>query len=79
MFRGILFPFLVQRVGLKWGIVAVSALFAVIHLHVPSMLALFLLSAGLCVAYWRTGSLWVSIGMHAIFNGVTILLLKLVG
>jgi membrane protease YdiL (CAAX protease family) len=40
----------------------------VLHL----MISLFILSIGLAVAYWRTGSLWVSIAIHSIFNTVTL-------
>ena len=49
------------------------------HFHLPSFAALFLLSGALCLAYWRTGSLWVSIGMHTIFNAVSILALNIIG
>ncbi|NNJ71279.1 MAG: CPBP family intramembrane metalloprotease [Kiritimatiellales bacterium] len=37
-----------------------------------SFVALMVLSAGTCAAYLRTGSLWASMGMHAIFNAVTL-------
>ena len=79
IFRGVAFPYFVKRAGLKGGIVLVSLLFALLHFHLPSFLPLALLSAALCLAYWRTGSLWVSIGMHMIFNGVTILALNVAG
>lgn len=77
MFRGMVFPYLAKRVGLAGGTALVSLLFAGMHFHLPSFVPLFLLSAALCLVYWRTGSLWVGIGMHAIFNGVTILALNL--
>jgi len=77
MFRGLLFPYLVKRSGLAGGTVIVSLVFAGLHFHLPSLVPLVLLSAGLCLAYWRTGSLWASIGMHAIFNAVSILALNL--
>ncbi len=79
VFRGMLFPYLVKRGGLAGGTVLVSLLFAMMHLHLPSFLPIFLISAVLCLAYWRTGSLWVGIGMHAIFNAVNILALNLAG
>jgi len=79
MFRGMVFPCLVKHVGLAKGTVLASLLFAAMHFHLPSLLPLFLLSAMLCLAYWRTGSLWVGIGMHAIFNAVSILALNLAG
>jgi len=79
IFRGVLFPWLVRRVGFWPGVAVVSILFAAMHVHVPSLLPLFLLSTMFCVAYARTRSLWVPIGMHACFNGVTIVLLTLMG
>lgn len=75
VFRGILLPFLVSRMGLLKGIALVSLLFAGLHGHLPSLLPLFLLSALLSLAYARTQSLWVPIGMHVLFNGVTVILL----
>ena len=77
IFRGILFPYIAKRVGVTGGVLAVSAAFGLIHIHIPSILPLFLLSVALCLAYWRTGSLWVSMGIHAIFNAVGILAIKL--
>ena len=79
MFRGLMFPYLAKRAGLAGGTAVVSLLFAGMPFHLPSFVPLFLLSAVLCLAYWRTGSLWVGIGMHAIFNAVSILALNLAG
>ncbi len=75
LFRGILLPALAKRFGATASVVAVSVLFAGIHGHVPSLVPLFVLSAALCLAYIRTGSLASSIAMHALFNGVTVTLL----
>ena len=77
IFRGILFPYIVRHFGIAGGVLAVSVVFGLIHTHIPSILPLFLLSVALCLVYWRTGSLWVSIGMHAIFNAIGILAIKL--
>ncbi|MCF7818801.1 MAG: CPBP family intramembrane metalloprotease [Kiritimatiellales bacterium] len=79
IFRGLAFPYLVKRAGLAGGTALVSLLFALMHFHVPSLVPLFLLSCALCLAYWRTGSLWVNIGMHTIFNAVSILVLNMAG
>lgn len=78
-FRGVLLPWMVRRTGFWPGIVIVSAVFAAMHFHLPSFLPLFLLSAMFCVAYARTRSLLVPIGMHACFNAVTVVLLALTG
>ncbi|MDF7806374.1 CPBP family intramembrane metalloprotease [Pontiellaceae bacterium B12219] len=79
MFRGVVFPYLVKRVGLKTGVALVSILFALMHFHLPSFVPLLLLSGVLSLSYWRTGSLWTSIGIHMIFNAVTILVLNTAG
>ena len=79
VFRGILLPFAVRRAGFWPGIALVSLLFAGLHWHLPSFLPLFLLSVMFSLAYARTQSLLVPIGMHALFNGVTVILLLLMG
>jgi membrane protease YdiL (CAAX protease family) len=79
VFRGVLFPALVRRVGFWPGLVLISLVFGGLHLHLPSFLPLFLLSAVFCLAYARTQSLWVPIGMHILFNSVTVILLLLMG
>ena len=78
IFRGIVFPYFVKRIGLVKGAVLVSLLFAGMHYHIPSLVPLLVLSIALCLAYWRTGSLWVTMGMHIIFNAVSILALNMV-
>jgi len=56
-----------------------SALFAGMHLHLPSMGPLFLLSLLFSLSYAWTKTLLVPITMHACFNGVTIIILLLTG
>ena len=77
VFRGIVFPYFVKHTGLARGTLLVSLLFAMLHFHLPSLVPLMLLSALLCLVYWRSGSLWIGIGMHGIFNTVSILVLNL--
>lgn len=79
VFRGILLPFMVRRLGFWPGIVLISLIFGGLHLHLPSFLPLVLLSVAFSFAYSRTQSLLVPIGMHAAFNGVTVILLLLMG
>ncbi|HNX53029.1 MAG TPA: CPBP family intramembrane metalloprotease [Pontiellaceae bacterium] len=79
VFRGILLPFAVRRAGFWPGMILISIFFGGLHLHLPSFFPLFLLSMMFSLAYARTRSLLVPIGMHAAFNGVTVLLLLLAG
>lgn len=75
LFRGLLLPALARRYGAAAATLVISAVFAVIHGHLPSVVPLFILSVSLCLAYIGTGSLVASIVMHAVFNGVTVALL----
>ena len=74
-FRGFAYPALKHRWGAGKALVAVSATFAVIHLHAPSVGPLFALAAGLALAYELTGSLLAPITMHALFNATNVALL----
>ncbi|MFC1467736.1 lysostaphin resistance A-like protein [Verrucomicrobiota bacterium] len=75
LFRGVLFPVLAKRMPIKTAAVLVSLGFALLHAHLPAFLPLVLVSLCLCYAYWRTGSLWVNIGMHMLFNGINLLVM----
>lgn len=77
LYRGVFFPYLVKRSCLLIGTLVSSVLFAVMHNNAGSLISLTLLSMVLSLAYWRTGSLWVSIGVHMIFNAITILALNI--
>jgi membrane protease YdiL (CAAX protease family) len=79
VFRGILLPFMVHRIGFWPGMGLTSLVFGGMHLHLPSFLPLFLLSAMFSLAYARTQSLLVPVGMHVCFNAVTVALLLLIG
>lgn len=72
-FHGYAFQFLIQAMGVFATILPVSALFAVMHLgnqgvtpHALLNTALFGFLLG--YAYWRTGALWLSIGIHFGWN-----------
>ncbi len=74
-FRGFAYPPLKQRWGTWRALMIVSALFTVIHFHVPSMGPLFALAIGLGLAYELTGSLLAPITMHALFNATNVAML----
>jgi membrane protease YdiL (CAAX protease family) len=71
-FRGFAYPALKQRWGTARALAAVSAVFALSHLHGPSFVPLFGLALGLGLAYELTGSLLTPITMHAVFNTVMV-------
>jgi membrane protease YdiL (CAAX protease family) len=78
LFRGILLPLMARRFGVGSGIVFSSLIFAVIHFHVPSMVPLCAVAIGFSMGYLYSGSLWVPVTMHALFNGINLGLLLLI-
>jgi len=72
IFRGFAYPALKQRWGAWRALTLVSAVFAAIHLHVPSLGPLFALAVGLGLSYEFTGSLLAPITMHALFNATNV-------
>ena len=72
LFRGYLYGTLRRHVGPWVGMIAGAALFALIHVNLPALPALFVLALCLTLAYEATGSLLVCMAMHATFNGITL-------
>lgn len=72
LFRGFLYPTLKRYSQPLVALVVTASIFAAIHLHLPALLPLFVLSCLLTVAYELCGSLWVPILVHAGFNAVNI-------
>lgn len=72
VFRGFLYGVLKRYAGAVPALIFTAFAFALIHLHAPSLLPLFLLASVLTLAYEMTGSLLVPMAMHALFNSVTL-------
>ncbi len=72
LFRGFAYPVLKQRWGTWRALMVVSAVFAAIHFHLPSLGPLFTLAVGLGLAYELSGSLLAPITMHALFNAANV-------
>jgi uncharacterized protein len=78
MVRGFLYSSLKKAFSLKWAVILTSALFAAAHLPEGgaagplyiAALDTFVLSLVLIYLREKTGSLWASIGLHAIKNGI---------
>lgn len=79
-YRGLAQTVIGDRLGrsLRWAtVISVGLIFAAIHLHAVTWHALPGLAAlGIVwgAAYERTGSLWVPIAAHAVFNAINILI-----
>ena len=72
LFRGYLYGIMRRYVGPALGILLNSALFAAIHLHLPSFGGLFVLAVCLTLAYEWSGSIFVPMTMHALFNSLSV-------
>lgn len=77
-FRGQIFAALSQtRAGLIGASIITSALWAVMHITQPHhvIALLFLMGLALCWLLVRFGSLWVTILCHAVWNGISAVVL----
>jgi membrane protease YdiL (CAAX protease family) len=75
IFRFFLYRVFKRYFGITAGLIVNSILFAVAHSHLPSAAPLFVLASCLTLAYEWSGSILVSMGMHALFNSVQLLFL----
>ena len=73
LFRGYLYGIMRRYVGPALGIVLNSLLFAAIHVHLPSFGGLFVLAVCLTLAYEWSGSIFVPMTMHALFNSLSVI------
>ncbi len=72
--RGFLGRGLSARYGLVAGVLVTSVLFAVMHIDPTQLFVIALMGAYLHFVYVATRSIWVPILLHAMNNGVSILL-----
>jgi len=75
IFRFFLYGVLRRYLGRSIGLIVSALLFAAVHVHLPSFAPLFALGICFTLAYEWSGSLLVSMTMHAIFNAITLLAL----
>ena len=78
VFRGILLPVLVSKVGKISGVLLSALIFALAHLSVGELPPLFVLGIGLGLMRLSSGRLFPCALMHSLWNGVTFLSLLLV-
>lgn len=72
-FRGFLFRGFATSWGWVWGALASATVFGLAHLQLSVFVPLFALGFALAWVYKRTGSLWTSITLHALFNAISVL------
>ena len=72
IFRGYIYPALKKQTDRPMAMLLSAMVFAALHLHVPVLGPLLFLGILLAVAYELSGSLWVPIAIHALFNTTTV-------
>ena len=78
VFRGVLLPVLVSKVGKLSGVLLSALIFALAHLSVGELPPLFILGIGLGLMRLSSGRLFPCALMHSLWNGVTFASLLLV-
>jgi len=78
VFRGVLLPVLVSKVGKTSGVLLSALIFALAHLSVGELPPLFVLGVGLGLMRLSSGRLFPCALMHSLWNGVTFASLLLV-
>lgn len=76
LFRGFLLSALARtRLGFVGASLVSTVLWGLLHVQysVAGMISVILLGLTFCWLLWRTGSLWVPIVCHAIYNGLVLL------
>ena len=72
IFRFFIYGVARRYLGRFFGVVVSSLLFAAVHAHLPSFAPLFVLGTCFAIAYEWSGSILVSMTMHALFNAITL-------
>ncbi len=72
LFRGYMHGALRRFTSPIFAAVVVSALFASAHGNLPALMPLWILAILLTVSYEVTKTIWVPIGIHAVFNAVNV-------
>ncbi len=71
IFRGALLPALYNKVGNSWSIIISALVFALAHLSIGELPALFVLGVGLGVLRVNSGRLFPCALMHSLWNAIT--------
>lgn len=78
LFRGFVYGVLKRYTDAPFAALSSSLMFAIIHMHLGSLLPLCMLAVLFCIAYEITGCLLVPMLLHIIFNATSILLMLFV-
>lgn len=75
LFRGMIQRLLIKIFKNPWaGIIATAFLFSAMHLQFYGFIPRFMLGILLGLVYWYSGSLWIAMLAHFVYNGVQIVM-----
>ncbi len=77
VFRGVLLPSLIARMGEGRAIALTTVVFAALHLNPFTFAPILLVGWVLAALFVRSRSLWVAIACHSTFNAIGVLLVLL--
>ena len=74
-FRGFLYNCAKRRFGITAGAIISAAIFALVHLGPIAVFVIFFMGIFLALVYEKTGSLWVTMIIHATNNSLLVILM----
>lgn len=77
LFRGLIYSMWKKVMSPRFAFIGQALLFALIHGTQAHLLPIFMLGAFCCYMFERTGNIWVSIGVHIVYNVFSILFVGL--
>ena len=77
LFRGLIYSMWKRVMSSRFAFIGQALLFALIHGTQAHLLPIFMLGVFSCYIFERTGNIWVSIGVHIVYNIFSILFVGL--
>jgi len=76
-YRGMIYPVFRKHMGPVWGAILAGLVFGLAHWDFWRTIPLAMGGAGLCYIYEKSGSIWVSVLAHGVWNGLLSIIIYL--
>lgn len=77
LFRGLIYSMWKKVMSPRFAFIGQASLFALIHGTQAHLLPIFMLGVFCCYLFERTGNIWVSVGVHIVYNIFSIIFVGL--